>query len=160
MAKYQGRVIISKVDAKGNKIKGNLATWIKNNPGRLYFDSYPEWEVWDYLKKQTKLEYKMQVTLELFSGISTEEYQAPRRTKKAIAEGRTQKEIKEIKQHNIEYTPDFYLPDYGIYIEVKGYADELFKLRWKLFKLKGYKGFIVYSLDEFKELLKLLESKE
>lgn len=159
MPRYRGRVIVSKVDENGNKIKGKLATWIKNNPGREYFDSYPEWEVWNYITKQTSLKYKTQTTLELFSSINTEEFQAPRRTKKAIAEGRTDKEIKEIVQQNIEYTPDFYLPKFDVYIEVKGYADELFKLRWKLFKLKGYTGYIVYSLDEFKRLIQALEGK-
>ena len=68
--------------------------------------------------------------------------------------------IKEVKQRKMEYTPDYYLPQYDVYIEVKGFADEQFKMRWKLFKAKGYKGFIVYSLNEFKELIKQLKEKE
>lgn len=153
MARFKGRVKVAKVDENGKKIKGTLATWIKNNPGKKYFDSTPEWEVWRYITTQTSLNFKEQVKLELFKNKKTEEYLAPRRTKKAIAEGRTQKEIKSILQQNIEYTPDFYLEDFDVYIEVKGYADELFKLRWKLFKLNGYKGFIVYSLEDFENLL-------
>jgi hypothetical protein len=160
MARYAGRAIIAKVDDKGNKIKGKLSAWIKKNPGRKYFDSYPEWEVWNYIVKHTKLKYEEQTTLELFASIDVQEFQAPRRTKKAIAEGRTTKEIKDCKQLAISYTPDFYLPKYDLYIEVKGYADELFKLRWKLFKLKGYKGYIVYSLKDFKNLMEELENKE
>jgi hypothetical protein len=150
-------MIVHKVDENGKKIT-NLKAWLKKNPGKKYFDSTPEWEVWKYITTKTKLKYQEQVTLELFPSMNTEEFQAPRRTKKAIAEGRTDKEIKQITQQNIEYTPDFYLPKWDLYIEVKGYADELFKLRWKLFKLKGYKGYIVYSLDDFKRLIESLES--
>lgn len=158
-ARYAGRMKISKVDCDGKKIKGKLTDWIKKNPGKKYFDSTTEWVVWDYLKNKTNLNYQEQTTLELFSSVNVEEFLAPRRTKKAIKEGRTDKEIKQLKQQNIEYTPDFYLTDYDLYIEVKGYADELFKLRWKLFKLKGYKGFIVYSLEDFKRLIDSLENK-
>jgi hypothetical protein len=157
--RYRGRQHVDKVDEFGNAITGKLATWIKKNPGVLYFDSFTEWEVWHFIVNQTKIKYQTQTTLELFPNVTVEEYKAPRRTKKALAEGRTAKEVKTVVQQNIEYTPDFYLPEYDLYIEVKGYADELFKLRWKLFKYKGYKGFIVYSLDDFKNLINSLDTE-
>ena len=47
--RYRGRVKVSKVDSKGNKIKGSLKNWIKAHPDELYFDSIPEWECWKYL---------------------------------------------------------------------------------------------------------------
>ncbi len=159
MARSRGRQIVAKVDDNGNKIKGKLSIWIKKNPGRLYFDSMVEYEVWKYVEDTKVIKMDDKITLELFTNIQTEEYKAPRRTKKAIREGRTDKQIVNTTQQNIEYTPDYYLPDYDTYIEVKGYADELFKLRWKLFKLKGYKGFIVYSLEEFKNLINELSEK-
>ena len=157
MMRYRGRVQVLKVDEKGNKIK-NFKSWLKKNPNKDYFDSYPEWEVWKYIK-DNNIDYKSQVTIELFDGIHTEEFTRPRQTKKAKAEGRKDRIIKSIKQKGIAYTPDYYLPEFDVYIEVKGYADDLFKLRWKLFKLNGYHGFIVYSLDEFKELYKQLKER-
>ena len=154
MARYRGRVVVRKVDEFGEKIL-NLKGWIKKNPGALYFDSYPEWEVWDYLT-QSNITFIYQPKLDLFSSIATKEFEKPRQTKKAKEEKRTKREIKSITQKPIGYTPDFYLNDFDLYIEVKGFADDVFKLRWKLFKLKGYNGYIVYSLSEFKQLYKEL----
>ncbi len=152
--RYKGRVVVSKVDEEGNKIK-ILKTWIKNNPGKIYFDSIPEWEVWDYLR-ESDIDFTYQPKLDLFSSVVTQEFEKPRQTVKAKKEKRNKREIKKITQKPIGYTPDFYLKDFDLYIEVKGWADDVFKLRWKLFKLKGYDGFIVYSLDEFKQLYKHL----
>ena len=134
---------VSKVDEKGSKIKGSLKAWIVKNPGKLYFDSTPEWECWQYMKT-SKIKHSLQPTLTLHQSMKTKEF------KKGV--------IKEITQRKISYTPDFYLFKYGVYVEVKGYADELFKLRWKLFKLNGYEGYIVYSLAELKKLLKELKN--
>jgi len=144
------------VDSDGEKIK-NLIAWKKANPGKQHFDSHVEWEVWNYLTL-AGIECESQVTVSLFDSIATEEFQQPRQTKKAKNVGNSGREIKSVTQRKIEYTPDYYLPDYDTFIEVKGYADEVFKLRWKLFKLKGYRGFIVYSLAEFKELYKQLQT--
>lgn len=141
--RYRGRVKINKVDEKGNKITGSLKTWISKNQKKLYFDSMTEWECWNYMKIN-KISYKFQIELTLYKPMKTKEF------KKGV--------LKEITQRAIKYTPDFYLPDHDVYIEVKGYADELFKLRWKLFKLDGHKGYIVYSLAELKTLLKELNN--
>jgi hypothetical protein len=150
MARTRGRVIISKIDSNGKRIKGSLAAWIKAHPGELYFDSAPEWEVWDYLKT-AKLNHEMKTELLLFDKMSTPEfYPADKKKGKPAC-------IKDYKQQPIRYTPDYYLPDYDLYIEVKGYEDELFKMRWKLFKLNGYKGLVVYSLEDFIAVIKLLK---
>ena len=154
MARYNGRVIVSKVDEFGKKIK-DFKTWRSANPNGIHFDSHPEWEVWAYLKG-LNIKYDYQPSVDLFETIDTQEFEIPRQTKKAKKEKNNQRTIKDVSQRPIGFTPDFYLPDYDLYIEVKGWADEVFKLRWKLFKLKGYKGFIVYSLDEFKQLYKQL----
>ena len=154
MARYKGRMMVSKVDEFGDKIKV-FATWRAKNPDALYFDSHPEWEVWDYLQS-TSINHVYQKELNLFGGVKTQEFDQPRQTKKAKENKNNQRVIKDVMQRPICYTPDFYLPDYDLYIEVKGFADEVFKLRWKLFKIAGYKGFIVYSLDEFKKLYKQL----
>lgn len=152
MARTRGRVIISKVDSSGTKIK-NFKTWRALHPAEQVFDSKVEWSVWNYLNN-SGIDHQSQTTLELFDQITTREFQQPRKTKHNPNGTR---EIKRCIQRKIAYTPDYYLPEFDTYIEVKGYADEVFKLRWKLFKLKGYKGFIVYSLDEFKQLYSQLK---
>lgn len=145
MPRYRGRVIVKKVGEDGTRIPGKLAVWRKKNPTALVFDSMPEYEVWKFFKDEG-INAVNQPTLLLHDVIKTTEF------KKG--------EIKPTSQRKIEYTPDYYLPDYDLYIEVKGYADDLFKLRWKLFKLKGYNGYIVYSLAECKALMKILKSDE
>jgi len=143
MARYQGRVIVKKVGENGKQITGSLIEWRAKNPGQLTFDSMPEYQVWKHIK-DSGLEFEYQPNIELFDKFSTTEFE----------DGK----IKTVSQRKIGYKPDFYLPAYDCYIEVKGFADELFKLRWKLFKLKAYTGFIVYSLKEAIELLELLKS--
>ena len=144
---------IAKVDQQGKKIKGKLADWIKKHPGELYFDSTIEWEVWDYINThKINAEYHKELTL--FDSQDTNEY-VPASTAKSGK--KTASSLKKTKQRPIRYTPDYYLPDYDVYIEVKGYADEVFKLRWKLFKLKGYTGYLVYCLKDFIDVLKLLQ---
>lgn len=153
--RYRGRMIIAKVDEFGERIK-NLKVWINKNPNSLYLDSYLEWEVWKYIQDNT-ISHTYQPKLNLFSSISTKEFEKPRQTKKAKEEKRNQRKVKDVVQKPIGYTPDFYLPDFNVYVEVKGFADSEFKLRWKLFKIQGYEGFIVYSLDEFIQLYKQLK---
>lgn len=145
MARYRGRVVVAKVDIKGKRIKGKLAEWIKKHPEELYFDSMTEYLVWKYIK-EAKIEYEYQPTIKLFDSIKTQE----------LKDG----SIVEYSQRGISYTPDFYLPKFKVYVEVKGFADGIFKLRWKLFKLKGYTGFIVYSVDDFKNLIKGLRKNK
>lgn len=46
------------------------------------------------------------------------------------------------------YTPDFYLPDYKIYLEIKGYETELDRCKWKQFPfdLKVWKKNIIKKI--------------
>ena len=60
------------------------------------------------------------------------------------------------KKHTLQrviYTPDFYLPDYDLYVEVKGvaYFNDLFKLRLRLFRhfYPKEKLWIVQHHEEF-----------
>ncbi len=155
MARYAGRVIVHKVDTQGKTIK-NYSAWRKKHPKAQVFDSKVEWEVWDYLRT-ADIAFESQPSLELFGSITTTEFVKPRQTKKAKKEKRNKRTIKTTVQKPIKYTPDYYLSEFDVYIEVKGYADELFKMRWKLFKIAGYDGYVVYSLEEFKELYEQLK---
>jgi len=154
--RYRGRVKVSKVDQYGIKIK-NFKIWKAKHPNEIYFDSIPEWAVWEHMTI-SNINFTYEPKIDLFDSIDTQEFELPRQTKKVKANGRSSREIKDTKQRAISYKPDYYLSDFDTYIEVKGFADDVFKLRWKLFKLKGYKGFIVYSLKEFKELYEQLNS--
>jgi hypothetical protein len=142
MARYNGRVIVSKVDANGKKIKEKLSVWIAKHPGEMYFDSLLEQEVWEYLD-ENKINHETKKEILLFDSCNTTEFK----------DGK----ICKVKQRPMKFTPDYYLPDYDTYIEVKGFAEEAFKMRWKLFKLAGHTGYLVYSLKEFVEVLKLLK---
>lgn len=150
MARSKGRVIVAKIDKNGKRIKGSLAAWIAKHPGETYFDSAPEWEAWDYMITEG-IKHTYQQQLVLRDECETVEFK-PSDKKKG-----TEPKFVKTKQRNIKFSPDYYLPEYDAYIEVKGYADEVFRLRWKLFKLKGYTGYLVYSLEEFVEVLKLLK---
>jgi hypothetical protein len=138
----KGRRAISKVDDKGKTIKISLSLWKAKHPGKLHFDSMLEYDVYTVIR-DSGLDFVYQPSIELFPSMEVKE----------MVKG----VIKKKKQQNISYTPDFYLSKYGAYVEVKGYADELFKLRWKLFKLKGYVGYLVYTVTDIVNLLDLLE---
>jgi hypothetical protein len=59
------------------------------------------------------------------------------------------------RAHNESYLPDFYLPEFNCWIEVKGYFDERSQKRCKLFKRyhgKDY-GFFMWMKEE-RELMK------
>lgn len=140
--KGRGRPSIHKVDDKGKTIKTSITLWKSKNPGRLCFDSMLEYDVYKVIK-DSGLDFTFQPTIELFPSIDVVDL------KKGV--------LKKKKQQNISFTPDFYITKYNCYVESKGYADELFKLRWKLFKLKGYEGYLVYSIDDAVNLLDLLE---
>lgn len=77
----------------------------------------------------------------------------------------TVKRIQRNKKHTLQrviYTPDFYLPDYNLIVEVKGkqFDDGLFALRLRLFKHKypDAKIWVVRHHSEFQDLDKVLEN--
>ncbi|RAT01366.1 hypothetical protein A6E27_22805 [Bacillus cereus] len=60
------------------------------------------------------------------------------------------------KDHKESYLPDFYLPTYNVYLEVKGYMDKRSLKRCNLFrKYQGDQfGFILYEKEERELILK------
>lgn len=75
------------------------------------------------------------------------------------------KKIKRNKKHTLQkviYTPDFYLPDFNLHIETKGFQfnDGLFKMRFRLFKHKypDEAIWLVTSHSDFKKLDEVLEA--
>ena len=80
------------------------------------------------------------------------------------------KRIRRNKKHTLQqviYTPDFYLPDYDLLIEIKGvqFDDGLFAMRLRLFRHKYPKKALAiirhheefYKLDEILENIKINE---
>lgn len=75
------------------------------------------------------------------------------------------KTIRRNKKHTLErtiYTPDFYLPDVNLYIEIKGYQfdDGLFRLRLRLFKNKypNEKIRVIRHHEEFLQLDEIIKN--
>lgn len=80
---------------------------------------------------------------------------------------KTLKKLKRNKKHTLQrviYTPDFYLPDFNLYIETKGFQfnDDTFKLRFRMFKHKypDVAIWLVTSHSDFKKLDEVLEALE
>jgi hypothetical protein len=128
---------IKKIDPNGNIIK-NFKVWRKSNPLSLFFDSKVEWLVWKYLTING-IPIEVEPKIDLQPSIKVSEL------KKGV--------VKTTTQLPISFKPDFLLKNDDVYIEVKGWATPEFRLRWKLFKLKGYEGYIVQSIKELKEIL-------
>ncbi len=68
------------------------------------------------------------------------------------------------KKHTLQrviYTPDFYLPEYDLLVEVKGkqFNDDLFHLRYRLFKhcYPDKAIWLLTSHDDFEKLDEILE---
>lgn len=77
----------------------------------------------------------------------------------------TVKTIQRNKKHTLQsviYTPDFYLPEYDLFIETKGkqFDDALFHLRLRLFKHKypNVKIWIIKSHDDFMNLDNIIKN--
>lgn len=71
------------------------------------------------------------------------------------------KKILRNKKHILQrtiYTPDFYLPDYNLLVEVKGkqFDDDLFHLRLRLFKHK-YPNFAIWVVRHHEDFNKIDE---
>lgn len=73
----------------------------------------------------------------------------------------TLKRTKRNKRHTLQrviYTPDFYLPEYDLLVEVKGFQfdDDLFSLRFRMFKHK-YPNAKIWKLTSHENFLKIDE---
>lgn len=172
MSRYLGRVKVNKVDSSGKKIT-NLKKWIKLHPGQLYFDSNLEYICHKYIQSlKPKIAFKFHPDKVTFlKGFHADTFVPAYTAKKDVKSKKIKKgdkilaSIKKQKIQDASYTSDFILYD-GIkeyYIETKGFADDAFKLRFKLFRNelnKNQHAYVVKSLKEFKDLLNLLYEKQ
>lgn len=137
-----GRVFIDKVDIHGKKIT-DITKWRLQNPTSEVFDSKLEQEVYVYLCNENINFIFHPDPVIIGKSVNTLEF--------------VKGELKKVKQQHISYTPDFHFPDLGIYIETKGYLDDVFRLRWKLFKIHGNEGYLAYSLNDVKTILSKID---
>lgn len=122
---YYKRVFAKKVEYKGiefrSKMEADFAMFLDGKPiqykGVWYFTQPKRWE---YESKEFEL-----IPQEVWVDKTERDTSV--------------KTLLRNKKHTLQrviYTPDFYLPDYDLYVEVKGrqFDDELFALRFRLFK--------------------------
>lgn len=151
MQQYYKRVFAKKVEYKGitfnSKLERDFAMFLDGQlidyKHRLYYHKPIKWE---YESKEFEL-------------IPQETWVD--RTERDL----TVKRIKRNKKHTLQrvvYTPDFYLPDYDLYIETKGFQfdDDLFRLRFRLFKHKysNAKIWKITSHEDFAKIDEVLEN--
>ena len=149
--RYYKRVFAKKVDYKGitfnSKLERDFAMFLDgqcfNYKNQIFYHKPIKWE---YESKQFEL-----IPQEVWTD----------RTERDTSV----KRIKQNKKHTLQrviYTPDFYLPEYALFIETKGFQfdDELFRLRFRLFKHKypSIKIWKVTSHDDFYKLDEVLEN--
>lgn len=169
--RYLGRVKVNKVDSNGNKIT-NLGKWIKSHPGKLYFDSQLEYICYKHLETlKPKVVFKFHPEKVVFlEGYTIDTFVPAYVAKKDVKTRKIKKgdkvpaSIKTQKIQEASYTADFiiYHNSEEYYIETKGFADDAFKLRFKLFRNelnKNQHAYVVKSLKELKDLLNLIYEK-
>jgi hypothetical protein len=172
MSRYLGRVKVNKVDSKGRKIT-NLKEWIKKNPNQIYFDSSLEYICYEYIQSlKSKIKFKFHPDKSVFlEGFESDIFVPAHTAKKNVKSKNIKKGdkipacIKKQKILGASYTADFVLYDgkKEYFIETKGFADDAFKLRFKLFKNtlnKNQHAYVVKSLKELKDLIDLLYEEQ
>lgn len=82
-----------------------------------------------------------------------------------VEKDKTLKKLVRNKKHTLQrviYTPDFYLPDYDLYVEIKGrqFDDDVFRLRLRVFRhfYPGKAVWIVRHHEEFDKIDEVLEN--
>lgn len=149
--KYYKRVFAKKVQYKGiefnSKLEADFAMFLD---GRVI-----NYKGVNYYHKPIKWDYEKIV----FELIPQEEWIDRTERDKSV------KRIVRNKKHTLQrviYTPDFYLPEHNLIIEVKGkmFDDDLFHLRFRLFRHKFPKAkiWIVKSHTDFDKIDEVLEN--
>ena len=131
---YNGRTFRSTMEADFAKFLSGVAIWYK---GANYYHAPLDWE---YEAHEFEL-------------IPQEDWLDP------TERDTTLKRLVRNKKHTLQrviYTPDFYLPKYDLFVEVKGFGffNDLFKLRLRLFRhfYPNKKLWIVQHHEEFLKL--------
>lgn len=139
-ATFKGTTFRSTMEADFAKFLSGVAFWYK---GATYYHEAVRWE---YEAHEFEL-------------IPQEEWRDPTERDTSV------KRLVRNKKHTLPrviYTPDFYLPDFDLFVEVKGFNfyNDLFKLRLRLFRhcYPDKKLWIVRHHEEFGALDKVVEN--
>lgn len=133
---------------KDGRIIMKLAEWKKKNPEALYFDSPFEWRGYNALVKEG-IEFEYQPT----SIVLIKEFNTL---------GFKKNKIETIKVRKMVYTPDFFIKNTSIYLELKGFFYEKDKNRFKacqheLIK-RGQHILLIMSDNELKMAISLIKN--
>ncbi len=140
---------ISKYDEKGVAIKA-VKQFRIDNPGALVFDSRLEYNTWKCLiAAGLKVQHHVERT-ELQAGFRTDRFESYKHANVAI--------------QKITYEVDFVVVHNGINfcIETKGHAEEVFKLKWKMYLKLVHDDpktvpCLVYTLGEVHQLIEFIK---
>lgn len=169
-----------KVDLSGRLIT-DLKQWKVENPGALFFDSTLELNMYRFFESLgTNFVYKPEA-LTITPEFETIEFDyraddlKTRRQymregldkkdksliKRRINKG-IHKELVSLKVRPSTWSVDFFLQDYGIYIEAKGFPNETFQYKLKLARslYPQYIFLVLYTLKDFEDLKILIQNNK
>ncbi len=109
----------------------------KNNPMYGKSPGHGKWVYVDHLGKKVRSTWEYEIALMLFDLGIKHKYESDR-----------------IYMRNKTYMPDFYLPDYDLFIEVKGWMNNRSKKTLRqFFKEKPYINLLIISLPRYKAIM-------
>ncbi len=172
------RVLNAKpVDGYG-KVIHNLKQWKLDHPGELYFDSMLEYQVYFRFKtsgitivikpepillvqkfSHLELDYPEDVNKELRKKVRAASKFEKARVKREF-EKNNKKSMVSSKSLAMTWEVDFLLPEYNLYVEAKGFANEVFPIKYKvaqyLHHLSNYDIVTVYTIKDCEDLIEHL----
>ena len=130
------------------KIKNTIKKNIENNNWHLSFSKSRTFEY-----KGIKFQGSWEVEFAKYLDNKNVKWERPHKTYKYIFEN-----------ENHRYLPDFYLPEYNLYIEIKGYPTKRDFSKWEQFtdNLDIYFGDDLYNLGiiaSYKDIYKIIDKK-
>jgi hypothetical protein len=169
----------TKVDEFGVVIKANITEWKEANPGALVFDSKQEWGCWMRLKASG---FKLVLKPEPLELIPTQRRRvmmhdpdvarrlridrrdsvckADKTMYKRLANKNNQKKLYKKTIEKVTWGPDFFLPEFNMYVEYKGHPNEAFPIKLKLAQnsFDGVEFVVVTTLKETEDLILFLKN--
>jgi hypothetical protein len=169
-----------KVDENGRVIN-DLKQWKKDNPEGVYYDS--TFELWvdrtlDMFQIKhtfkpeklilvpsfitTDLEYTKELRSELLSGLRKAVGKSAKSAVTRNFNKNNKKSLIETKVLPETWSVDFYLEDYGIYLEAKGFANDGFDNKLKLARFltqEKFKIVVVYTQKDLYDLISYLQTQ-
>mgnify|MGYP006286180307 CR=1 FL=1 len=168
-----------KVDRDGNEIS-KLKEWKKLHPNEIYYDSLFEYKAtvlftksginYVYQPEPFVLIPKFSTKTFDFGSEDKKEYNRLKRGKKGTEKAKITREFN--KNHKkiltdfkyarpLTWAPDFYLPEYDIYVEIKGHPNDVFPVKLKLaqYLLSDEILIVIYTMKDLTDFVDYLFTK-